>query len=556
MPLTLRLSPELPLAELLERTRRAVAEISEHQDFPFERLLAEYGDARTPLRHPLFEVFIAMEPAAAELALPDVTMVEHEIPEPAARYDLTLRLADDGKELRLILEYRRSLFAAATMNSLCRHLAQLLDGFVDRADQPLCRLPMLDETELSMLASFASGPRRPPAEETLHGLFATAASRRPDAPALVTRQGETSYATLKERAGVLATALAAQIAPGDVVAVLLPPTPDWPAAMLAVMMAGGTYLPLDARHPPARLRELLTDSGARVLVTAPNLLPAISDMRLHTLDPSTVIANAVGSVPVLPTVSPEDPAYLIYTSGSTGSPKGVLVSHRAFANMSLDLIAALDAAPGDRILQFTSPAFDVSLFEVFLALHSGATLALAPREECAAAEVFAQTVRDLGVTVAMMTPGFLHSLGDRPLPSLRLLITGGEPPNPEDAVRRLGAGIRYVNAYGPTEAAVNAAFHELAANETPAPPIPLGRPVANTTLEILAPDLTPVPLGIPGELVIGGAGLARGYLNRSALTERAFLCDRRGRRVYRTGDRAKRCPGWQPGPSSAASTSR
>ena len=141
----------------------------------------------------------------------------------------------------------------------------------------------------------------------------------------------------------------------------------------------------------------------------------------------------------------------------------------------------------------------------------------------------------------MMTPGFLHSLGDRPLPSLRLLITGGEPPNPEDAVRRLGAGIRYVNAYGPTEAAVNAAFHELAANETPAPPIPLGRSVANTTLEILAPDLTPVPLGIPGELVIGGAGLARGYLNRSALTERAFLRDHRGRRVYRTGDRAKRC---------------
>ena len=400
---------------------------------------------------------------------------------------------------------------------------------------------MLDDTELAALATFANGPLRPLPDETLHGLFAAAASRHPEAPALVTRQGETSYGALQARAHVLAASLAKRVAPGDVVAVLLPPTTDWPATMLAVMMVGGIYLPLDARNPPSRLRELLTDSAARVLVTTANLRSIVTDMALQTLDPATVIAEPIEPIP-LPRVSPDDSAYLIYTSGSTGAPKGVLVTHRSFANMIVDLIAALDAGPGDRILQFTSPTFDVSLFEVFFALHSGATLALAPREDCAAAEVFAQTVQDLGITVAMMTPGFLHSLGDRPLPSLRLLVTGGEAPNPEDAIRRLAAGIRYVNAYGPTEAAVNAAFHELGANETPAPPIPLGRPVANTTLEVLAPDLTPVPLGIPGELVIGGAGLASAYLNRSTLTERAFPSDHRGRRVYRTGDRAKRCP--------------
>lgn len=537
LPLVLRLAPVMTLLELLERVRRAVAEVYERQDFPFDRLLADYGDAGTPLRHPLFEVFLAMEPAPVDLRLPNVQLLEHEIPQPAARYDLTLRMADDGNTLRLIFEYRRSRFTADFMAGLGRNFARLLEGFTALADQLVSRLPMLDEAELATLAAFARGPVRPLPEQTLHELFTIAAHCWPGEPALITRHGEMSYQALADRTHVLAAALTERIAPGEVVAVLLPPTTDWLATLLAILMAGGVYLPLDSRHPPARLRELLMDSSARLLVAAPDLSAALEEATVEILDPATITAAPAVSLPV---ISPEAPAYLIYTSGSTGVPKGVLIPHRAFANMILDLIPALDVGPGDRILQFVSPAFDVSLFEIFLALHSGAALALAPRADSAAAEVFAQTVQDLGVTIAMLTPGFLHALGDLPLPSLRLLVTGGEPPNPEDARRCLAAGIRYVNAYGPTETAVNAAFQELTAAEPLTAPIPLGRPVANATLEVLAPDLTPVPLDVSGELVIGGAGLALGYLNRPTVTDRVFVTDHRGQRLYRTGDRVKR----------------
>jgi amino acid adenylation domain-containing protein/non-ribosomal peptide synthase protein (TIGR01720 family) len=627
LPLVLRLSPELSFAALLEQAGRALTELHAHQDLPFDRLLADYGDARNPLSNPLFEVMLAAEPAARELGLPGLQVTEHEPPHPAARYDLTLRFAEDGGHWRLLLEYRSTLWHPATMQRCARHLGNLIANLVAQPDQPLSAIDMLDPAEREQLEIWAHGPARPLPELDLGSWFARQAASTPQATALVSeavadvgtseiddvksvsapcsspfkgevrggmghadnskthphpspvvsaslrrsgsaeqcsakhrlrplegegatvprsslhrqihcRTNTLNYAQLDQRANAWAQALreSAGVRGGDVVALLLPRGSDWVAALLGILKAGAVVLPLDPRHPPARLREVLSDAGARALLAPPEALPDWN--ACPRLAPTEVTETGPVPTPETPPAL-ESAAYLIYTSGSTGTPKGVLVSHLAFANMIADQIDALGVGPGDRVLQFVSPAFDVALFEVFLALLSGAALAIPQRNEVEDASGYAAAVARLGVSVIMLTPGFLHTLPDTALHGLRLVITGGEPPIGADVHRCRAAGLRYVNAYGPSETAVNAALHEVDAH-TPPEAVPLGRASANCALRVVAPDLTPLPTGIAGELLISGVGVALGYLHRPALDARAFGTDPAGVRHYRSGDRVRR----------------
>lgn len=557
LPLVLRLAPDLSFAALLAQAGRAVAGLHAHQDLPFDQLIAEFGamsgdisgNMRDPFINPLFEVFLAAEPAPRDLGLPGIRVTEHEPPCPPARYDLALRFADAGAsaEWRLILEYRQTLWRPETMTRFARHFGNWLAAAVAAPDLPLAALPMLDSAELQQLAAWAKGPQRPLPEQTLGELFARQAARTPDAPALLAAATTAadplvtvSYAALDRRANGFAQALGENYAvrPGDVVGLLLPRDTDWPAALLGILKIGATVLPLDPRHPPARLAELLGDAAARVLIAPPTLFPGWADG--PRLDPAEV---ARAAAPPHRAVAPDAAAYLIYTSGSTGAPKGVLVSHRAFANMIADQIDALGVGAGDRVLQFVAPAFDVALFEVFLALLSGATLAIPDRDEAEEATGYARWVERLDASVIMLTPGFLHALGDTPLPGVRLVISGGETPIATDVQRCLAAGKRYVNAYGPTETAVNAALCEIAGAAPLPAPIPLGRPTANCELRVVAPDLSPLPVGIPGELLIVGPGVALGYLHRQALSARVFGHTAENLRYYRSGDRARRDAG-------------
>ncbi|MFN3987989.1 MAG: amino acid adenylation domain-containing protein [Rhodocyclaceae bacterium] len=597
LPLVLHLAPEHSFATLLEQAGRAIGDLHAHSALPFDGLLAEFGDGRDPLTNPLFEVFLAAEPTARDLGIPGLALTEHEPPDAPARYDLTLRFADDGEHWRLRLEYRRSLWSEAFMRRFARHLSHWLDAAATAPDQPLGELDMLASDERQCLRQWAQGPHRPLPQTTLPGAFARRAAQMADAPALRVDAGteanpapgapvpsvagaslaftELSYAQLAAQAARIATGLrdAHGLRPGDIVAVLLPRDARWPAALLGVLASHATVMPLDPAHPASRIEELLHDAEPALLIADDDTHPACRHTPRITFDALLAAGDtAPGTASSPPHVPPDSPvdapanipatssapdatsalatfepfgdpdaaAYLIYTSGSTGTPKGVLVSHRAFLNMLEDQIDALGVGAGDVVMQFLSPAFDAALFEFFLALLSGASAGIPARHPLNDAGEYVRTVDRLGATAILLTPGFLRALGDAPLSSVRLVISGGEPPIIDDVARVLATGKRYINAYGPTEAAVNATLHEIRAGEPLPRRVPLGRATANTLVDVIAPDGSLLPPGITGELRIAGAGVALGYLRRPAQTTRLFGTGPDGTRHYRSGDRVRR----------------
>ena len=545
LPLALRLSPEITFAALLDRTRQAVEQLSEAEFDSPGKWVAGQRAAADPATNPFYDVVLAMEPAAAAMTLAGLEVIERTVPDAPARNDLSLRLQDDGASLTLIAEYRTALYRETTMRAMLAQLERVLWNGSEQADLPLKRLSMLDPSQAAALLHSAQGPRQALPQLSIDQAFALQVLRAPDAIALATFESRSSYRWLDQRANLIAATLRAQhgVKPGDVVAVLLEREADWPAAILGVLKAGAIYLPLDTWHPAGRHAELLDDAGALVLISRAPLAQAVAGhAALLDLDLDFDLAPGVSEAAIASSAMPDAPAYLIYTSGSTGTPKGVLVSHRAFLNMITDQIDALDMVSADCVLQFVSPAFDVSLFEVFLALLSGASLGLAERRQCNSVDGYTNALSTLGVTISALTPGFLNSLGDVPLSGLRMIISGGETPIAADVARRLAQGIRYINAYGPTEAAVCAAFHEFSP-QAMAQPIPIGRPTANTALHVVAPDLTPLPDGAIGELAISGAGLAIEYYRRPSATELAFVehtLAAGAQRLYRSGDRVRR----------------
>lgn len=538
LPLVLRLSPDLAFSTLLDRTRQGIESLSEGEFDAPAKWAGAGRSAADPARNPFYDVVLAMEPAPAALPLAGLQIIERRVPDAPARNDLSLRMQDDGVTLKLVLEYRQSLYSRATAASLLEQVGMLLDTGSAQPATSLRQLPMLPDAQLAALRAMARGPMQPIPQSTIHEAFDRQVDATPEAVALVTVREKPGYHWLQQRANRIAACLLDEygVRPGDVIAVVMDRERDWPAAILGIMKAGAVYMPLDPWHPAARQQALLDDAGARLLIRRGAQEASCPVLDLDTLE------GVTGRLPAV-RVEPDDPAYLVYTSGSTGTPKGVLVSHRAFLNMMTDQIASLDVGTGDTVLQFVSPAFDVSLFEIFLALLSGARLGLADRHTCTTPQGFSDAIGHLKITIAAMTPGFLNSLGDLPLAGLRMIISGGETPIASDVQRCIAAGIRYVNAYGPTEAAVCAAFHEVDPARPLPSPVPIGRPTANTALHVVAPDLTPLPPGAVGELAIAGAGLAIGYYRKPSATEQAFVAGSLAagdERLYRTGDRVRR----------------
>ncbi|HEX8391099.1 MAG TPA: amino acid adenylation domain-containing protein [Longimicrobium sp.] len=540
------LSGDPTYRELIGRVREATLDAYAHQEVPFEKLVDELKVERTLSRHPLFQVTFTVDEgnaAPTKLRLGAAVAETEGGDTRTAKFDLTcgFTLREDG--MFGGFEYAADLFDAATIERMAQHLAALVAELVAAPDVPLSRLPPLlggDERE-RVLREWA-GTDHPLPDARVHELFSAQARRTPDATALRGAGRTLTYRDLDEQSNRLAAHLVARgVRPETRVGVFAERSADTVIAILAILKAGGAYVPLDPAYPAERLRYMIVDAGVRTVIApagVPAGLPAgmIADLLDVAAEAEAIAARPADDPRVA--VDAENLAYVIYTSGSTGLPKGVLVTHRGVPNLALGQIGQFRIDGGSRLLQFASFSFDAAVSELFTTLLSGATLVMATREELLPGPALAATMRDQGVTHVTLPPSVLAVLMPDELTRLQTLVSAGEAVS-ASTVERWGAGRRFVNAYGPTESTVGPCCGVcLPDGRTPS----IGRPLRNVRIYVLDGTGEPSPVGVPGELCIGGVGVARGYLHRAGQTAERFVPDvfgTPGSRLYRTGDRAR-----------------
>ncbi len=554
LPVRVSLEGGPTFRELLRRAGDAAAGALAHQEVPFDRLVEELRPDRDPSRAPLVQVVLALQNVPAEpLALPGVRADVTEVDTGTAKFDLTLFLYEDGAGLRGRLEYAADLFDRATAARFAEHYARLLASALAEPDRPASTLPLLDDAERRRLLDEPNRTARPyPRDASLPELFAARAAATPGAVALEHGDERVTYAELDARAGRLARRLAeAGVAPGDRVGLLMERSTPLVAAMLGTLRAGAAYVPLDPSHPADRLRAILADAGARVLLAAGAAPPGLAGAaRVLDAAGDAAAGTATGAPAPIAVPGGDGLAYVIYTSGSTGAPKGVMVPHRAVARLVLETDLA-QVAPGDAVAHLANPAFDAATWEVWAALLNGARVVILDRDVALSPARLRRELAARGVGALFLTTS-LFNLVAREAPAafagVRHVLFGGEAADPHAvrAVLRAGPPGELVNVYGPTETTVFATWHRVHAAADHAHSVPIGRPLANTRAYVLDAGMEPAPVGVPGELYVGGDAVAWGYLGRPDLTGERFVPDpfgaEPGARLYRTGDRVRRPP--------------
>ncbi|MFD5799105.1 amino acid adenylation domain-containing protein, partial [Streptomyces diastatochromogenes] len=543
--------------ELLARVRETDLSAFEHQDVPFEKLVEELAPTRSLARHPLFQVMLSVENLARAEADLGVARAESPATEPAtaagpvgtvAKFDLEVVAEETFDEtgapagLRGSVIVNADLFEAASAVHVAERLARVVDQLTARPEASIAVVDILAANERDRLLTAWNDTAAEVEPTLLPELFAQHAERTPDAVAVVHEGTEVSYAELDARANRLAHRLAALgVGPESVVGLCLPRGVDIVTAILAVWKTGGAYVPLDPEHPVDRLAYILGDSGARVVLSTKDAADGVAaeldtDRVLWLDDPQEAAEPAA-----LPATAPHSPltpaglAYVIYTSGSTGRPKGVATAHGALANLVSVFGPLMEVRVGVPVLQFASFNFDASVLDVAVTLAHGGTLVVASATERSEPALLRTLVQSVGVRSASLVPSLLAVLEPEDLAGVGAMVVGSEGIDPTLA-RTWARGRRLVHAYGPTEAAVITAVGQVDPDGTGA--VPFGGPVANTRMYVLDRHLQPVAPGVSGELYIGGAQLARGYVGRADLTAERFVASpyATGERIYRTGD--------------------
>ena len=548
-------SPGQTFRELLRDTRAAAIGAYDHQNLPYHKLLEALRLPRTPDRAPVFQVLFQLRnwPRTAP-AVPDLDIEPLQLDSGVVGVDLEIELAEVPGGLQCAAIYNVDLFRGETVDRWLRHFETLLQSMGSQPDQPLHQLQLLtSEERQQLLVTWSQGEERPIPSAGIHELIAEQAARTPDAVAIGGPDAAVTYGQLWAQAGMLADQLRRRgIKREACVGLLLEPSPGCLAAMLAVLVAGGAYVPLDGDQPATRLAAVLAQTRPALILTRRGLagrIPA-GPWPVQCLDEDW--AATQGSEEPRLAAGPRDLAYIVFTSGSTGSPKGVMIEHRALANFAARAREQFQLQPGDRLLQFAPLTFDVAVEEIFVPLLAGATVVLRSPGPIGSLPDFLRQCSAQGVTVLDLPTAFWHELtaalhaGEVTLPAaVRLVVVGGEKAQRERVVQwhqAVGSRVRLLHVYGPTETTVEALWGDLAgpaeqyARESE---VPVGRPVGNLKAYVLDEGMAPVPVGVSGELYIGGVGVARGYLGPAGLNPERFLPDPFGSadaRVYRTGD--------------------
>ncbi len=537
-----QLSSNLSFRELLEQVRNVTLEAYEHQDLPFEKLVEELEPERDISRNPLFQVAFALQNAPMQpLELPGLMLEPAPLEFGSTRFDLEVHLWEPTHGLRSLwqsqeglsgfISYSTDLFDRDRIVRLVGHFETLLEGIVANPDDRLSDLPLLTPAEHQQILAWNQTETKNQNVRCFHQIFETQVQRAPDAIAVVSEQKTLTYAALNQRSDDLAQILRQMgVRANRLVGLCVDRSVDMVIGILAILKAGGAYVPLDPNYPSDRLDFMLSDTQVAILLTQSWLINALpkSQAKIVCLDQLPQGSEHCE----IATSTPDQLAYVIYTSGSTGTPKGVLLSHRGLCNV-IEAQQVFHLSCTSRILQFSSLSFDASIFEIALAFGSGGTLYIPPRSAQLPGMALLQFLQTNAITHALLTPAVLAVLPSIELPDLQVLITGGEVCS-RQVVDRWAANRHFFNAYGPTETTIWSTVAELDPGDNP---LSIGRPILNTQVYLLDANLNPVPVGIPGELYIGGEGLARGYLNRPELTAARFIHTRYST-LYKTGDRA------------------
>jgi amino acid adenylation domain-containing protein len=532
---------------VLERVKSTIASGLEHQAYPYDQLVSELTLERNVSRPPLFDVSINLNSAdlrASGFSLPGIS-VSHFGPSFAkAKVDLSFDFTETEAGVQLTVIYSSALFTEGRIRRLLHHFERLLSECLLHPTREIGSLCLLSEAEKTDLISFNGKEQDPPPRKTVLDLFEEQVLNSPNHTAVRFQGEEISYDNLNRRANQLARYVQSRgIGPDVPVGVFMEPSPSMIIAMLGVMKASGTYMPLDTTLPLKRLASMINGSVLPIIIT-----DAASEDKLPSFLGSTISMDAdwndisrESDERPLNCPDPVDVAYIIYTSGSTGNPKPVALEHRGLYNVSVVQRRYFNVGPEDRVLKFASPSFDASVFEIVMALCSGAVLCLGTRESLMPGTPLVGFLADERISIVTLPPSALASIPVGELPDLRIINVAGEACMPELA-SSWGTGRQVFNLYGPTEATIWSTA--LLCDSSHLPPS-IGKPIPNVAIYVLDPASKMTPVGVTGEVFIGGVGVARGYRNQPDLTAERFVPDPfqniPGQRMYRTGDLGRWC---------------
>lgn len=545
------LSGELSFRDLLAQVRETALGAFAHQNFPFEKLVQELQVDRDMSRSPLVQIMFAFQNTPSRnLELPDITTSLLKTDGGVVRFDMEFHIWEAGSELEGILIYNTDLFAPTTIERMAGHFRNLLEDLAATPDKQISNLSLLTKSEKhKILDQWNDTKTDYPKALCIHQLFDTQADKTPDAHAVVYGKDTLTFDQLYKKSNQLAHHLQSMgVRANTLVGISMERSVDMILGLLSILKAGGAYVPLDPSYPKNRLAFMMDDSEVSVLLTHSGLLSQLPDRKCKTFcmdkDWPTICHLSDDSPPT--DTTPDNVAYVIYTSGSTGQPKGVCVPHRAVNRLVLNTNYIV-LTPSDRVAQASNASFDAATFEIWGTLLTGACLVGMTTDELLSPNRFELSISKKGITVLFLTTALFNQLASevpQAFKKIRVLLFGGEASDPKwvKAILDHGGPENIIHVYGPTENTTFSTWEKVEAVLENAVTIPIGKPISNTTCYILDENMQPVPIGVPGELYLGGDGLALEYLNRPELNNVKFICnpfeETNDSLLYSTGDTA------------------